>query len=105
MNHGFPRRDIVVEKVTAMENHVDIVFLSEAHDFIESLPAIITTGLVTLTVTDMAICSHENANGVRTCSRNSVSGDSIKSVCPPRVVERGAMRSNLEAVGASGGWN
>jgi hypothetical protein len=65
--HRFARWFVFVEKVTCQENHVDIAFPRQAHDFVECLPAVIAADRVAFSVSDMIIRCDENANRVRCC--------------------------------------
>jgi hypothetical protein len=76
--HRFARWFVFVEKVTRQENHVDIAFPRQAHDFVESLPAVIAADRVAFSISDMVIRCDENTNRVRCChfvSQKFICGD------------------------------
>ena len=76
--HRFARWFVVVEKVTSQKDHVDIAFPRQAHDFVESFPAIVATDGVAFAIADMIVRCDENANRVRCCrvvSWKSICGD------------------------------
>lgn len=50
-----------------MQNHVDVVLFSKAHDLVESLPTVIATMEVTLVVSDMAVSGYKDSNSIRSC--------------------------------------
>jgi hypothetical protein len=56
-----------MEEIAGKEDHVNIALLSQTHDFMEGLPAVISSDGVALTVTDMIICRDENAYSIGSC--------------------------------------
>lgn len=54
-----------MEEIPRQKYHVDILLSREAHDLVESLPAVVASDGVSLGVADMAVCGDEYAYGVR----------------------------------------
>lgn len=54
-----------MEQIPGQQDHIDISFFREAHDFMKGFPAIVTTNMVTLIKPDMIIGRHEDANSIR----------------------------------------
>jgi hypothetical protein len=76
--HRFARWFILVEKVTCQQDHVNIAFPRQAHDFVECLPAVITADRVAFSISDMVVRCDENTNRVRCCdivSHKIICGD------------------------------
>lgn len=51
-----------MEEIAGEQDHVDVVFSSEAHDFVEGFPAIVATDRITFVVADMAVCCYQDAD-------------------------------------------
>lgn len=65
--HRFAGRLVFVEKVACKKDHVDIAFAGQAHDFVESFPAVIAPDRVAFGIADMVVRGDEDAYRVRRC--------------------------------------
>lgn len=45
-----------MKKVSCEEDHVDISFFGQAHDFMEAFPAVVASDWVALIVANMIVC-------------------------------------------------
>ena len=54
-----------MEEIPGQKHHVDILLSCQAHDLVESLPAVIASDVVSLGVADMVVRGYEYAYGVR----------------------------------------
>ena len=95
--HGLARGLILVEQVSAVQDHIDVMFFSKTHDFVECLPAVIAPYWITLIVAHMTIRGYENPDSVR--SYQIVSG--ISSQCSSVPVPLGAARGGIVEVAQS----
>jgi hypothetical protein len=56
-----------VEQISGMQDHIDIVLLRKAHDFIEGLPAVVLAICIALVEADMAVSGDKDPDSVCTC--------------------------------------
>ena len=54
-----------MEEIPGQKHHVDILLSREAHDLVESLPAVVASDVVPLGVADMVVRGYEYAYGIR----------------------------------------
>lgn len=60
-----------MEEISSEQNHVDVSFSGQAHDFIESLPTVVAPDRVAFVVADMIVCGDEDTDRIR-CLLKSV---------------------------------
>lgn len=62
---ALPARHVLMEEISAVQHHVNVVLLSELHDLVERLPAVVATDVVAFVVPDMAVRCDQDTNCVR----------------------------------------
>lgn len=65
--HRFSRRLVLVEKIAGQEDHVYITFLCRAHDFVESLPTVISADWISFAIADMVVCCDQDTYSIIGC--------------------------------------
>jgi hypothetical protein len=65
--HRFARWLVLVEQITSQKNHVNLSFLGQAHDLVESFPTVVTPDRVAFVVSDMIVRGDKDTNGIRRC--------------------------------------
>lgn len=53
-----------MKEISGEQHHVDIVFLGQAHDFVETFPAVISPNRVSFVVADMIVSGDKDTNGI-----------------------------------------